>query len=61
MKMIEENEGKTIEKLNFFIVHTGASCLKIIDLSAPHDTICKLCCMLRNRTAVIDEEWSSNV
>lgn len=34
---------------------------KIMDLSAPQLIIIKLSCVWRNLTAVMDEEWSSNV
>ena len=40
---------------------TGAMSLKMIDLSAPQDTICSGELPDKNLTAVMDEEWSSRV
>ena len=40
---------------------TACSCRNMIDLSAPHDTICSWSCEFRKRTAVMEDEWSSNV
>jgi hypothetical protein len=56
-------EGKTCLQygLHRTLKLTPCSCRNMIDLSAPHDTICSWSCVLRNRTAVIDDEWSSSV
>ena len=40
---------------------TACSCRNMMDLSAPHDTMCSWSCMFRKRTAVMEDEWSSNV
>ena len=40
---------------------TACSCRNMMDLSAPHDTICSWSCEFRKRTAVMEDEWSSNV
>lgn len=64
---IWEKLSKFLQYLNcenyeaFTSILTNCNCLNIMDLSAPQDTICSCPSAWRNRTAVIDDEWSSSV